>query len=175
MHIADSLDELHAIKKLPAKHQPDYILVRPSAAEVQAFEPMDAYTQYVYNNFGKCFIYFDELTNWHRGNQTGPGLINLLTRGRSRGKTTLMATQRPAWVSRSCFTETDKFFIHRMQDLRDAKTLSDVVPDIEKMPRPPKWHFYFYDTGAEMDTPALFKPVPYTPIEEGKIFREKWI
>lgn len=173
--IANSMAELHAINKLPPKHKPDYILVRPSAAEVQAFEPMDEYSQYVYNNFGKCFIYYDELTNWHRGNLPGPGLINVLTRGRSRGKTTMMATQRPAWVSRSVFTETDKFFIHRLQDVRDAKTLSDVVPDIEKMPRPPKWHFYFYDTGADMDTPKLYAPVPETKIDKSRIFTQKWV
>lgn len=175
MEVANSMDELRAIAKRPAKHQPDYVLVRPSADEVQAFEPMDAYSQFVYNNFGKCFIYYDELTNWHRGNLPGAGLINILTRGRSRGKTTLMASQRPAWISRSCLTEADKFYIHRLQDMRDVKTLADVVPEIERTKPQPKYHFYHYDTGADMETPVLYKPVPYTPIIEDKIFSKKWI
>lgn len=175
MMIAQSMDELRDIKKLPPKHAPDFILVRPSAEEVQAFEPMDSYTQFVYNNFGKCFIYFDELTNWHRGNLCGPGLINILTRGRSRGKTTLMASQRPAWISRSCLTEADKFYIHKLQDLKDVQRLADVVPQIERFTKKPQYHFHHYDTSADMEEPQLYKPVPYTPIDSTKIFRRKWI
>jgi hypothetical protein len=175
MEIANSVGELRDIAKREPRYAPDYILVRPSAEEVQAFEPMDAYTQFVYNNFGKCFIYFDELTNWHRHNLCGAGLINILTRGRSRGKTTLMASQRPAWISRSCLTESDKFYIHRLQDARDVKTLADVVPEIERVKLAPKFHFHHYDTGADMETPQLYKPVPYTPIDKKKIFKRKWV
>lgn len=175
MHLAYSVDDLKAIKKLPMKEQPDYILVRPSAEEVNDFEPMDQYTQFVYNNFGKCFTYFDELTNWHRGMLCGPGMINLLTRGRSRGKTTLMASQRPAWISRSCLTETDKFFIHNLNDEKDVARLSDVVPRMNKMKKLPRFHFYHYDTSADMDEPALYLPVPETKIDSSKIFRRKWL
>lgn len=175
MELAFSVDDLKAIKKRPIKEQPDYILVRPSAEEVQAFDPLDEYTQFVYNNFGKCFIYFDELTNWHRGMLCGPGLINVLTRGRSRGKTTLMASQRPAWISRSCLTETDKFFIHNLNDEKDVDRLSDVVPQMKKMKKLKRFHFYHYDTAADMDAPALYSPVPETLIDKTKIFRRKWV
>lgn len=175
MDLAHSVDDLKAIKKQQPKNWPDYVLVRPSAEEVRAVEPLDEYTHFLYNNFGPIFIYFDELYNWHDNGRAGSGLINILTRGRSRGKTTLMATQRPAWVSRFCLTESDKFYIHKLNDARDYSSLSAVVPGIEKIAAPPKYHFHHYDTGADMDAPRLYKPVPYTPIDNTKIFSRKWI
>jgi hypothetical protein len=175
LEVVHSLADLRAIAKRPAKDWPDFVLVRPSADEVRNFEAMDEYSHFLYNNFGKCFIYYDELYNWHDNTRAGPGLINILTRGRSRGKTTLMASQRPAWISRFCITEADKFYIHKLNDARDYSTLSAVVPDIERVSKPPKYHFHHYDTGADMDAPVLYKPVPYTPIIESKIFSRKWI
>lgn len=175
LEVVNNFDEFKALAKRAAKDWPDYILVRPSADEVRFWEPLDNYTHFVYNNFGKCFIYFDEMLQWHKNMQAGSGLINLLTRGRSRGKTTLMASQRPAWISRFCFTESDKFYVHKLNDQRDYQSLSAVVPNIESVARPPRFHFWHYDTGADMESPVLFKPVPFTPVDNTKIFSRKWL
>jgi len=175
LEVAHSVSDLKAIQKRPSKEWPDYILVRPSAEEVRAWEPLDEYSHFMYNNFGACFIYYDELYNWHDNMRAGSGLMNLLTRGRSRGKTTLMASQRPSWISRFCMTETDKFYIHKLQDQRDRVSLSAVVPGIEKIPSPPKFHFWHYDTSEDMDAPVLYKPVPETKVNPHKIFSKKWL
>lgn len=175
LDVVHSMADLIAIRKRPAKDWPNYVLIRPSADEVRAVAPLDEYSHFLYNNFGPCFIYYDELYNWHDNGRPGSGLMNLLTRGRSRGKTTLMATQRPVWVSRFCLTESDKFYIHKLNDDRDKASLSAVVPNIERVPTAPKYHFWHYDTGADMDKPVLYKPVPETIVEPSKIFSTKWL
>jgi hypothetical protein len=175
LDVVHNIDQLRAIAKRPSKEWPDFVLIRPGAEEVRAHTPLDDYTHFLYNNFGPCFIYFDELYNWHDNGRAGSGLMNLLTRGRSRGKTTLMATQRPVWVSRFCLTESDKFYVHKLNDERDKQSLAAVIPNMERTPSAPKYHFWHYDTGADMDAPVLFKPVPLTEIQPDKIFTTKWL
>jgi hypothetical protein len=178
LEVVNDFPSLKAMKQRTWDEFPDYVLIRPNADEVREFEPLNDYTNFLYNNFGEIFIYFDELGNWHDvSGRTGTGLLNLLTRGRSRGKTTLMTSQRPSWINRSCLTETDKFYIHRLQDARDASTLANVVPDFDKMGHPPKFHFWHYDTSADMDRPQLYAPVPETKIDKKKKaqFARKWL
>lgn len=59
--------------------------------------------------------------------RAGSGLIALLTRGRSKGISVLMSTQRPAWLSRFCFTEAQKYYIYRLTDRRDSKVLGEYI------------------------------------------------
>lgn len=175
LHLANNFEELKQMKTVPWDEFPDYTLIRPSAEEVQDFDALNEYTNFLYNNFGECFICVDELGNWHKNNLVGTGLLNLLTRGRSRKKTVLMATQRPAWISRSCLTEAEKFYIHRLTDGRDSATLGEVVPEFEKAGHPPQYHFWHYDNTTDMERAELWRPVPYTPIDSKKVFRRKWL
>jgi hypothetical protein len=158
----------------PKKDMRDYILVRPTEAEFQDPEAMDAYMQVAYLRFGPVFIYIDEVGNFHKNGRALPGLMNILARGRSKGKTTLMASQRPSGISRSCITESDKFYIHRLTDMRDKQTLDYVIPDFSKNPNPPEWHFYHFDVATD-ETVELFAPVPLLEEREGKIKKRDWL
>lgn len=170
----NDFDEFVKMAERKKKDMPDYIIVRPSAAELADTESLDRYSQLVYSAFGPCMAYYDELYQWHNAGKIGPGFIGLLTRGRSKGKTVLMATQRPAWVSRFCLTEAQKFYIHKVLDARDKKALASVVPDFDKLPDPPKYHFYFYTTHSSRV--SLMKPVPLTDPDEGnRITRLRWV
>lgn len=174
MEICNSYDEFERVSKYAKKDMPDYILVRPEAAEIIDGDSLDKYLQMMYRKFGPCFVYLDEVFNWHSGNKPLPGLMELLARGRSKKKTILMGNQRPSWIGRSCFTESDHFYIHRLLDERDKKTLDSVIPNFSQMPNPPKYHFYHFDTSSD-GNPQLFLPVPQTEIQEEKIFTRKWI
>jgi hypothetical protein len=110
------------------KDWPDYILVRPTADEYVDPEILDEYMRVLYERFGRCFIYIDEVVNLHKNGRALPHLMNVLCRGRSKGKTTLMGSQRPAMISRSCLTETDRFYMHKLTDMRDRKTLKSTRP-----------------------------------------------
>ena len=173
LDLIEGYDEWEAYSKKPKKDFADYVLVRPLANEIQDFDILDKYTSLAYNKFGSGLFYFDEIYNWHNAGRAGNGLLGLLTRGRSKGKTVLMATQRPSWVSRFCITEVQKFFIHMLADARDKKTLAEVIPNFSITVNPPKFHFYHYEIGA-MDSAALYAPVPYQKLDKKKIFSKKW-
>lgn len=159
-----------------AKEWPDYILVRPTANEYIDPEILDEYMRVLYERFGKCLIYIDEVVNLHKNGRALPHLMNVLCRGRSRGKTTLMGSQRPAMISRSCLTESDRFYAHKLTDMRDRKTLGEVIPDFEKYSPPDEYHFWHY-SHKDHDTCQLYSPVPEIKIDPAKkkLFKKRWL
>lgn len=174
--MVESFAEFEKHSKLRRNERPDYLIVRPSIAEAQSPELMDEYTQLAYNKFGSGLFYYDEIYNWHNNGQAGPGLIGLLTRGRSKGKTVLMATQRPSWISRFCITESQKFYIHWLADQRDKKTLAAVIPNFDKLGELPPFHFWHYSTKEHRNAPRIFKPVPMAEeIPDEEKVRPGWL
>lgn len=174
MDLIESIDDFKKYSKLPREKMADYILVRPNVDEVLDHVILDAYCRIVYDGFGACTSYFDELYNWHNRGIPSNGFVGLLTRGRSRGKTVLQSTQRPGWISRFCFTESQKFYIHRLIDKRDRLTLDSMVPDFSHYPPPAKFGFYFFEVG-EMNAPVEYAPVPFEKLDRKRIFKRKWI
>ena len=159
--VAHSLEQAQKIFK-DKKDDWDYIVLRPSVAESSDPNALDAMLLHHYNYWRGVGAYIDEGTQFHSGPNAGPGLTSLLTRGRSRGQTTIVASQRPARLTRSAITEAQRFFMFRLTDKKDQDRLSDVVPGMDKLPmrapQMPKHHFYYFD--FDLDAPILFKPVP---------------
>ena len=151
----------------------EYIIVRPDPTEIAEPLEMDDCLQEIYNKRRRCLVYIDEAYQWHIRGQAGPGLISLLTRGRSLKISALLSTQRPAWISRFCFTESQRFYIYRIQDLRDRKTISEYVPDFSDKKIAQKYHFYYYD--YEQDSARLYSPVPMPEKKAAVGKRERWI
>lgn len=175
LEVVNSFEEFYKLSKLPKKEMPEYILVRPETHELLDIDLLDKYLQLVYHAFGSCYIYLDETYNWHNNGKCGAGLLGLLTRGRSKGKTLLMASQRPSWISRFCFTESEKFYLHQLLDLRDRKTLDSVVPDFSTLPKPPEYHFYHFEV-KKHDVPVLYSPVPFSELKANQVHsKHKWI
>lgn len=174
LDLIESIDDFKTYARKPKKEMADYLLVRPAINELLDFDVLDEYCQTLYNKFGACFIYFDELYNWHKNGQATPGMIGLYTRGRSKGKTVLGATQRPSWISRFCLTESSKFYLHNLIDNRDAATLSQVIPGFLNVGKPAKFHFHYYSPG-NTDTIEYFQPVPYQELNRRKIFKTRWL
>jgi len=177
LKLIESHDELLQLKKVPDDEWPDYVLIRPNTSHLTDPEILDTYLHLLYENFGHCFIYIDELYMFHTSaGRCGAGLIGLLTRGRSRGKTVLQSTQRPAYISRFCFTESNRFYVHKLLDKRDRKTFDMMIPSFSEQPIPPKYHFYYFDSAID-DAPRLYAPVPYQQLNPKKIkFSKKtWI
>jgi hypothetical protein len=159
--VAHSLADAHKIYR-DKKDDWDYIILRPSVIESSDPNTLDAMLLHHYNYWRGTGAYIDEGTQFHSGPNAGPGLTSLLTRGRSRKQTTIVASQRPARLTRSAITEAQRFFMFRLTDKKDQDRLSDVVPGMDKLPmrapKMPKYHFYYFD--FDLDAPILFKPVP---------------
>lgn len=127
------------------RRQPIYSIVRPDMAEIAEPSAMDETLFKMVQSGRGHFLYIDEAYQWHVQGRAGAGLTGVLTRGRSKGITTLLSTQRPAWLSRFCFTEAQKMYIYRLTDKRDSKTIGEYVPDFVDKPVAKRFEWYYYD------------------------------
>lgn len=126
----------------------DYIVFRPPARELSDPAALDEYLMYHYENFPRVTCYVDELVSFHRNGRAGPGLVAILTRGRSEGITFFGASQRPAWISLYLLTEAQHLYVFRLNHEKDKKRISEVIPHFDEMPEPHEYAFWYYNLKA---------------------------
>lgn len=117
---------------------------------------LDLYLEYHYLNWRGVDAYIDELYQFHDSGRAGPGLTALYTRGRSKGITTIAATQRPAWISRFAISEAQKFYCFYLGLEDDLKRMTKDARMVG-ITDPPEYHFWFKRQGRE--APRLMKPI----------------
>lgn len=136
----------------------DYVIVRPHDALLTDPEALDNMLLYHYRHMSGKTAYIDEAYPFHRNSQAGPGLTGLMTRGRSRGITTIISSQRPQRISRFLVSESERAFIFRLRDKKDRQRIDDLSEDFSKRPKLEKHWFYHID-GDNADEPDLYKPI----------------
>ena len=68
----------------------------------------------------------------------------LLTQGRSKHIPMIILSQRPVWMDKFVFTESEFFQVFRLQNSQDINRMEEFIPfDISK--RLPEFHSYYYD------------------------------
>lgn len=91
---------------------------------------------------------------------TGDAFPALLTQGRSKNIPLIVLTQRPVWISRFVYSESDFFSVFWLNDERDRKTIQSFIPyDLNE--RLPTHYSLWYDVNR--DKVLILRPVP--PIE----------
>lgn len=147
---------------------PDYIVLRPDVFSMNDPVYLDNILLELFTDYRNIGIFIDEGYTFHKGGRAGPGLMALMTRGRSRGLTVLICSQRPSWIAREVITESQRKYIFRLIDRRDKKTLGEVIPDFENLPNPQKFGFWYYDD--DLEKPIEFAPVKLDPeLETGYV------
>lgn len=140
----------------------DYIIVRPPLEILDEPKELDLYLLYHYHHFRHSTAYIDEAYSFHHNSRPGKGLVALFTRGRSRGITTIISTQRPRHISLFLMSEAQKVFVMALGLKDDRKRMGDVIPGFEDLPLPPKHGFYFFESGN--NAAELFKPIKLDPV-----------
>jgi hypothetical protein len=104
-------------------------------------------------------VYVDEGYMVSGGSANGnPALRAILTQGRSKHIPLVMISQRPVWMDRFVWAESEFIQIFRLNDRRDRESVKAFVPiDLEKE-RLPEYHSYYYDVGE--NEIIVLKPVP---------------
>jgi hypothetical protein len=153
-------DRWQGVRDAFEKGEHDYIIFRPPPFALDDPGMLDNYLYLHYTELEGIDAYIDEIYSFH--STTGrpfKGLLNLLQRGRSRGITTIMATQRPAFLSKFAMTEAQKMYVFHLGYDPDLERMADFIQGFDKKPRlAPKSHgFYFYD--ALSSTLTVFKAV----------------
>jgi hypothetical protein len=102
-------------------------------------------------------VYVDEGYMVGRGNMA---FRSLLTQGRSRGVPMMVLSQRPVWMDRFVFSESEFFQVFRLQHKDDNKNMAKIVP-ADFSVRLPEYHSYYYDVGEN----KVYKMAPVPKIE----------
>jgi hypothetical protein len=121
-------------------------------------EFMDEVVSFIHENYEDIGICADELYYLHKGGKPGDGLVGLLTRGRERNQTFLGLMQRPAWVSRFCFSESDNIVGMALNLKDDRKKLVEMTGDGDFIKSLDKRLWRWYNVDA--DTAVLWGAVP---------------
>lgn len=91
-------------------------------------------------------------------------LKNILAQGRSLRIPVIAASQRPARVQRSLFTEASHISVFRLLDERDKKTVSEFTPPGMIDNRLPRYNSYWYNVSDHDDDDEkpwhVLSPVP---------------
>lgn len=154
--LAQVVDGISHYDPLTAKKP--FIILRPDSIEATSPELIDSVIMRIHDKVEGCAVYIDEAYQVHINGRAGPGLIGLLTRGRSRDQTAIISTQRPKWISRFCMTEADAYFIFRLSDMDDRRRFREVIADDAILDVAARYHFWHYDNGD--DEAQYFMPFP---------------
>lgn len=95
---------------------------------------------------GNTGILIDEGYMMKENSNVENAFVALLTQGRSKRIPMIVLSQRPVWLSRFVFSESDFFQTFHLQDERDVKTIASFLPS-GAYKRMPDYHSLYYDVG----------------------------
>jgi hypothetical protein len=102
-------------------------------------------------------VYVDEGYMICTNSMPNPAFRSILTQGRSKHVPVIILSQRPVWLDRFVFSESDFYQVFALNDARDRRTIQAFAPaDFDE--RLPDYHSFYYDVGA--DKIIVLKPVP---------------
>lgn len=135
------------------------IVVRPKPEENDP-RILDLWLSVIHDGLERFGLLIDEGYQVTRGVQPGPGLTGLITRGRIRGQTIIVGSQRPAWLPRFVFSEANGYIVMNLALRDDRERVADMVSDryheAVLTPLPPR-EWLYYDIAA--DRLSHFRPV----------------
>ena len=138
----ESIDAIPGSEELPLDQKPNrpgVFIVRPLPHEE---EEVEAQMWAIWQD-GNTGILIDEGYMVPRSNRA---FNAMLTQGRSKRIPMIILSQRPAWMNRFVFTESEFHQVFRLQHQDDVKNVQKFIPaDLQK--RLPEYHSYYYDVG----------------------------
>lgn len=86
-----------------------------------------------------------------------PAFRSLLTQGRSKHIPMIILSQRPVWLDRFAFSESDFYQVFSLNHSGDRKKIQEYIPADLSEPLPP-YHSYYHDVGKSET--YVMRPVP---------------
>lgn len=85
----------------------------------------EKFFKWIYNRKNTC-IYIDEVYGCTAAHYIPFYFKAILTRGRERGITCMMATQRPSMIPQFILSESENYFVFKLQMPQDKKKMSEI-------------------------------------------------
>lgn len=140
------------LDELPVK--PGVYIVRPQPGQI---DEMQTQMWGVWKK-GGIGVYVDE---GYMVGDRNPAFRALLTQGRSKEIPIIVLSQRPVWMDRFVFSESEFFQVFRLNHRKDRKSVEEFVPaDLER--RLPDFYSRYYDVGS--NEVMILAPVPQIDI-----------
>ncbi len=136
------------------------LIVRPETSDPGE---LDAWIQRVSERWQHIGLLIDELYYVHTNGRAGDGLVGWLTRGRSRQQSFIGCTQRPAWVSRFCFSESDYIVSYTLNLADDRKRMYEFTGRKDMLQKTRRYKWAWYDVARDKLT--RFGKVPFSDLE----------
>ena len=92
----------------------------------------------------------------------------LLTQGRSKNIPMIVLSQRPVWMNRFVFSESEYYQVFRLQHRKDRATMAEIVPADFDSPLP-EYHSWYYD--ATKNEVSIMRPVPTIDVIHQTFYR----
>lgn len=150
----DGID-IPKIKKSIEEHR--FTIITPKANQLSP-DTLDLLIQWLITEYTNIGISIDELYAVHKNGQAGEGLIGLLTRGRELKQSFLGLTQRPAWLSKFLFSESDYIGGMSLNLEDDRKRMFAFTGKKAFLEKLPEQDWLWYEVGT--DNLRAFNPVP---------------
>lgn len=132
--------------------QPGIYVIQPHPNDDNFAE----FLQHVWER-GNTGIFVDEGYMMGTNNNVDEQFVYLLTQGRSKRIPMIVNTQRPVWISRFVFSESDFFQLFHLNDVRDNNTVRSFLPKGAIRPLP-DYHSTYYDVAKNQL--SYLSPVP---------------
>ena len=111
-------------------------------------------------------VYVDEGFMMGENSKVENRFITLLTQGRSKHIPMIVLSQRPVWMTRFVWSESDFFQVFQLTTKKDEKTIEDILPSNTVL-NLPDFHSVYYDVGKKRI--SYMGPVPDAPVIIDKI------
>ena len=164
----DAFNNYKIVNKLPSmgdiangiKNSKFYV-VRPKPNEISNSSILDDWLFDIHDGFNNIGVNIDEGYQVALGSNAGPGLTGLLTRGRARGQSVIVGSQRPARLPLFVFTEANHYFVMQLSSLDDKKKVADYTGkrEILKERIEPRHWMHFNVASGEL---VRYGPVSFT-------------
>lgn len=145
----EDIQEISVHDKIPVR--PGLYVVHPEPDQVDEVD-LQFRQIWINENTG---VYIDE---GYMVGQRSRAFRSLLSQGRSKHIPMIILSQRPSWMDRFVFTESQFFSIFRLQHSDDLKSVQQFIPYDEIFERLPEYWSYYYDVKA--NELAKMEPVP---------------
>jgi|SRR5579884_2108912 len=96
---------------------------------------------------GPLLVILDEVTHVSAGAYPTRGVSECLGEGREYGLTMLNCTQRPAFINGKFYTETERFYVHRLRAPKDRQRINEHLG--YDLPMAERYRFWYYDESRE--------------------------
>jgi len=148
--------EIHKRLDAAIRSKQPKLIWQPEPAELRSWETIDRGFRWIYERWN-TLLYVDEALDVTLRQEIPFGFHAVLTRGRQRIISTLVATQRPTGIPQSIISEAQHRYIFYLQLEQDRKRMESLTGIAEERIKKLDKYEFFYSRQGEREASGILK------------------